>query len=225
MSIIIHVYGNDNCKLLVTTIAGPPALDEEELSSGDDQSDEENENSGGGEDEGDVEVGLSGLDMSEREQLVEGRSRGLGGKRSGDERSNNELETEEEEEDFSSPPAKVVTPSKRRVVVEYCTSEDEAESSVADQSYSPTIHGGQRAASDDDEQTLLCLECGAIGDVLEEGGDSAEFTCDECLMKVHPECDDPGCAVCRETAAVVEARWNLIPIIILFSIKFFAGGS
>ena len=218
MSIIIHVYDNDNCILLVTTIAGPPALDEEELSSGDDQSDEENENSGGGEDEGDVEVGLSGLDMSEKEQQVGGRSRSLGGKRSGDERSNNEFETEEEEEeDFSSPPAKVVTPSKRRVVVEYYTSEEEAESSVADQSYSPTIHGGQRGVSDDDEQTLLlCLECGAIGDVLEEGGDSAEFTCDECLMKVHPECDDPGCAVCRETAAVVEARWNLILIIILF---------
>jgi len=145
---------------------------------------------------------------SEREQSVDGRSRGLGGKRSSDERSNNEIETEEEEEeDFSSPPAKVVTPSKRRVVVEYYTSEEEAESSVADQTYSPTIHGGQRGASDDDEQTLLCLECGAIGDVLEEGGDSAEFTCDECLMKVHPECEDPGCAVCRETAAVVEARW------------------
>ena len=87
------MYDNDNCILLVTTIAGPPALDEEELSSGDDQSDEENENSGGGEDEGDVEVGLSGLDMSEKEQLVDGRSRSLGGKRSGDERSNNEFET------------------------------------------------------------------------------------------------------------------------------------
>lgn len=105
--------------------------------------------------------------------------------------------------------------------MEYYTSQEEAESSVADQTYSPTIHGGQRGASDDDEQTLLCLECGAIGDVLEEGGDSAEFTCDECLMKVHPECEDPGCAVCRETAAVVEARWSLIPIIFLFSINFF----
>jgi len=73
---------------------------------------------------------------SEREQSVDGRSRGLGGKRSSDERSNNEIETEEEEEeDFSSPPAKVVTPSKRRVVVEYYTSEEEAESSVVDQTY------------------------------------------------------------------------------------------
>ena len=30
--------------------------------------------------------------------------------------------------------------------------------------------------------------------------------CDECLMKVHPECEDFDCSVCRETAAVVEAR-------------------
>ena len=31
-------------------------------------------------------------------------------------------------------------------------------------------------------------------------------------MKVHPECEDFDCSVCRETAAVVEARLVLAPL-------------
>ena len=31
-------------------------------------------------------------------------------------------------------------------------------------------------------------------------------------MKVHPECEDFDCSVCRETAAVVEARLVFAPL-------------
>ena len=103
-------------------MAGPPALDEEELSSGDENSEEEGDDYETGGDEGEVNVGLGGLDMSdtrgkrgEEENHLVSR-RGNGGKRSGEEYLSGEAETEEEE-DFSSPPAKVVTPSKRRVIV------------------------------------------------------------------------------------------------------------
>merc|ERR1719234_1470993 len=62
---------------------------------------------------------------------------------------------------------------------------------------------------EEEDDPSICFNCGALGDVLEQGGDQAEFRCDECLMKVHPECEDFDCSVCRETAAVVEARWIL----------------
>ena len=103
-------------------MAGPPALDEEELSSGDENSVEEEDDYETGGDEGEVNVGLGGLDMSdmkkkggEEENQVMSQ-RGNRGKRSGEEYLSGEADTEEEE-DFSSPPAKVVTPSKRRVIV------------------------------------------------------------------------------------------------------------
>lgn len=104
----------------VTTMAGPPALDEEELSSEDD-SDEEGEGQGDNDysDEGEVNVGLGGLVMREKDS-EEGNQKVIlrknGGKRSSEEHLSGEAETEEEE-DFSSPPAKVVTPSKTRVIV------------------------------------------------------------------------------------------------------------
>ena len=98
-------------------MAGPPALDEEELSSGDENSEEEGDDYETGGDEGEVNVGLGGLDMSdmkkkggEEENQVMSQ-RGNRGKRSREEYLSGEAETEEEE-DFSSPPAKVVTPSK-----------------------------------------------------------------------------------------------------------------
>ena len=37
-------------------------------------------------------------------------------------------------------------------------------------------------------------------------------------MKVHPECEDFDCSVCRETAAVVEAR--LLFLLIIFLVCF-----
>ena len=97
--------------LSVTTMAGPPALDEEELSSEDD-SDEEEENDVS--EEGEVNVGLGGLVM--REKDCEEENQMVTRRNNGGKRSSGEAETEEEE-DFSSPPAKVVTPSKRRVIV------------------------------------------------------------------------------------------------------------
>ena len=36
------------------------------------------------------------------------------------------------------------------------------------------------------------------------------FRCDECLMKVHPECEDFDCSVCREVAAVVDHGGDLM---------------
>ena len=97
-------------------MAGPPALDEEELSSEDEDSEEqEGDDYEGDCDEGEeVNVGLGGLDMREKNSDEETQKRSSG-KRSGEEYLSGEAETEEE--DFSSPPAKVVTPSKRRVIV------------------------------------------------------------------------------------------------------------
>ena len=72
-------------------MAGPPALDEEELSSGDENSEEEGDDYETGGDEGEVNVGLGGLDMSDtREKRGEEENhlvnrRGNGGKRSGEE--------------------------------------------------------------------------------------------------------------------------------------------
>jgi len=194
----------------LTTMAGPPALDEEELSSEDEEREEQegDDYESDGDEGGEVNVGLGGLDMKEKNSDEENHmvsQRRNGGKRSGEEYLSGEAETEEE--DFSSPPAKVVTPSKRRVIVEYYTSEDEAEASKMDQ---PSREGSEtRRVHEEDEDSLICSNCGALGDVLEEGGDQSEFRCDECLMKVHPECEDFDCSVCRETAAVVEARWIL----------------
>ena len=74
----------------MTTIAGPPALDEEELSSEDDGSnDEEGDDlKSVGDDEEGVDVGLGDLDMRQRDSdehriLKQMRS---GGRRSGEER-------------------------------------------------------------------------------------------------------------------------------------------
>jgi len=189
----------------LTTMAGPPALDEEELSSEDD-SDEEGDNDDS--EEGEVNVGLGGLvmkDSEEENQMATWRKDG--GKRSSEEHLSGETETEEEE-DFSSPPAKVVTPSKRRVIVEYYTSEDEEEARDMDPPLREAAET-MRLYEGEEENSLICINCGALGDVLEEGGGQSEFRCDECLMKVHPECEDFDCSVCRETAAVVEARWIL----------------
>ena len=101
-------------------MAGPPALDEEELSSEDEEREEQegDDYESDGDEGGEVNVGLGGLDMRERNSDVENHmvsQRRNGGKRSGEEYLSGEAETEEE--DFSSPPAKVVTPSKRRVIV------------------------------------------------------------------------------------------------------------
>ena len=105
---VVLFFGWTKLKTLsVTTMAGPPALDEEELSSEDD-SDEEGDNDVS--DEGEVNVNLGGLVVGEKDH-EEASWRKSGGKRSSEE------EAETEEEDFSSPPAKVVTPSKRRVIV------------------------------------------------------------------------------------------------------------
>jgi len=196
----------------LTTMAGPPALDEEELSSEDD-SDEEGEGQGDNDysDEGEVNVGLGGLVMREKDS-EEGNQKVIlrknGGKRSSEEHLSGEAETEEEE-DFSSPPAKVVTPSKTRVIVEYYTSEDEAEAGNMDPPSGITAEARRLYDEGEEENSLICSNCGALGDVLEEGGAQSEFRCDECLMKVHPECEDYDCSVCREVAAVVEARWIL----------------
>ena len=122
-SLLSHVclYGLTFKTLSVTTMAGPPALDEEELSSEDEDSEEQegDDYEGGGDEGEEVNVGLGGLDMRERNSDEENHTsvslRRNGGKRSGEEYMSGEAETEEE--DFSSPPAKVVTPSKRRVVV------------------------------------------------------------------------------------------------------------
>ena len=60
--------------------------------------------------------------------------------------------------------------------MEYYTSEDEAEASKMDQ---PPRVGSQRRRVHDEEQeeedSLICFNCGALGDVLEEGGDHSEF--------------------------------------------------
>ena len=57
--------------------------------------------------------------------------------------------------------------------VEYYTSEDEAEASKMDQ---PSKEGSEtRRVHEEDEDSLICSNCGALGDVLEEGGDQSEF--------------------------------------------------
>ena len=63
--------------------------------------------------------------------------------------------------------------------VEYYTSEDEAEAGNMNPSYSVEAAEMRRLYDDkgeeDEEDSLVCVECGAVGDVLEEGGDQSEF--------------------------------------------------
>ena len=56
--------------------------------------------------------------------------------------------------------------------VEYYTSEDEAEASDMDP---PSRAETMRQYEGEEENSLICINCGALGDVLEEGGDQWEF--------------------------------------------------
>ena len=58
--------------------------------------------------------------------------------------------------------------------VEYYTSEDEAEASDMDP---PSREAAEtmRQYEGEEENSLICINCGALGDVLEEGGDQSEF--------------------------------------------------
>ena len=56
--------------------------------------------------------------------------------------------------------------------VEYYTSEDEAEASDMDP---PSRAETMRQYEGEEENSLICINCGALGDVLEEGGDQSEF--------------------------------------------------
>ena len=61
----------------------------------------------------------------------------------------------------------------------YTTSEDEAEAGNMNPSSSVEAPEMRRLYDDkveeNEEDSLVCVECGAVGDVLEEGGDQSEF--------------------------------------------------
>ena len=62
--------------------------------------------------------------------------------------------------------------------VEYYTSEDEAEASRMDQPLrvaSETRSRVYEGEEVEEEDSLICNNCGALGDVQEEGGDQSEF--------------------------------------------------
>ena len=61
--------------------------------------------------------------------------------------------------------------------VEYYTSEDEAEASRMDQPLRVASETRSRVyeGAEVEEDSLICNNCGALGDVHEEGGDQSEF--------------------------------------------------
>ena len=61
--------------------------------------------------------------------------------------------------------------------VEYYTSDEEGETSNMDPPSSVVAVETSRQYDDDEEEngSLVCGQCGAVGDVLEEGGDQSEF--------------------------------------------------
>ena len=59
--------------------------------------------------------------------------------------------------------------------VEYYTSEDEAEAGNMDPPSGITAEARRLYDEGEEENSLICSNCGALGDVLEEGGAQSEF--------------------------------------------------